>query len=682
MYASRFVLVLLAIAGLSIAPAFGDGANGNLLTPGDYFDMESLGDPQLSPDGERIVYVRTWADVMTDRRYSNLWVASFDGKKIRPLTTGKRNDSAPRWSPQGDRVCFRSEDSDGNGQLFILWLDTLQTAKITNVVKGPANHAWSPDGVSIAFNSFVPGKKPKGVKMPDKPEGAKWAEPAQIIDRVTYRFDRRGYLPEGFQHIFVVPAGGGTARQVTSGDYDHSNPEWLDDETILFSGIRKPDWEWVTGDTETYAVNFSSGETKTLTDRYGPDSGPEPSPDGKWIAYTGYDEKRQSYTTTKLYKMAADGSNPELVSGDFDNDVRNVSWASDGKNLLFLAGYQGETHLYSSNLDGNIKQITDGSFQIRAFDASKGGRVAAVVDYPDHPDDLYTFTLSNPKPKRLTNVNDDILGHRELGELEEIWYKSSFDDRDVQGWIIKPPGFDPSTKYPLVLYIHGGPHGMYGVGFNFEFQTLASEGYVVLYTNPRGSTGYGQEFGNLIDKSYPGDDYFDLVSGVDAVVDRGYVDENHLYVTGGSGGGVLTCWVVGRTDRFRAAVSQYPVINWYSWIGTADIGYTVGWRWFDKWPWEDPMHYEKRSPISLVGNVTTPLLTITGEDDWRTPISESDQYYRALKIQKKEAKLVRIPNEAHGVAARPSHLIAKMLFIQDWFKQYSDDGETEEDETE
>lgn len=649
------------------------------LSVADYFDMESIRDPQISPDGKRIAYIRSWSDIMTDRNYSNLWLIDFDGDNNRPLTTGKTSASSPRWSPDGTRIAYTSSDSDDKRQLFVMWLDTRQVAKITNAIKSPSSPVWSPDGQRIAFNRLVPGKQEGTVTMPPKPEGAKWADKPTVIDRLVYRFDGRGYLPVGFQQVFTVPAEGGTERQITSGDYDHSGPQWLSDDSIVFSGIRKPDTEWVTGDTEIYVVNVESREIAPLTTRSGPDSQPVVSPDGKRIAYTGFDEKRYSYTLTRLYSMEADGSDPTLMSEDFDNDVRSVRWTKNGKSVLFLAGTKGDRHLYRAT-DRGVEALTDGTLQITSYTISSDDRVAAVISTPDKPGDLYSFKLSNPDPKQLTRVNEDVLDYRDLASIEEIWYKSSFDDRDVQGWILKPSDFDPEKEYPLILYIHGGPHGMYGVSFSFEFQMLAAQGYVVLYTNPRGSTGYGHEFGNLIDKAYPGDDYFDLMSGVDDVIKRGYIDEEQLYITGGSGGGVLTCWLVGRTDRFRAGVSQYPVINWDSWIGTADIGYGVGWRWFEKWPWEDPEHYHERSPISLVGNVTTPLLLITGENDWRTPISETEQYYRALKIQKIDSVMVRVPNEAHGVRARPSHYIAKMLHILEWFQKYGKEEDSSGDE--
>ncbi|MGA9270223.1 MAG: S9 family peptidase, partial [Lutimonas sp.] len=277
--------------------------------------------------------------------------------------------------------------------------------------------------------------------------------------------------------------------------------------------------------------------------------------------------------------------------------------------------------------------------------------------------------------KRLTALNDDLFSFRKLGKVEEIWWESSFDQRKIQGWIVTPPDFDPSKKYPLILEIHGGPFSSYGSVFSAEIQAYAAAGYVVLYTNPRGSTSYGEEFGNLIHHDYPNHDYDDLMSGVDAVIKKGYVDEENLFVTGGSGGGVLTAWIVGKTDRFKAAVVAKPVINWYSFVLYADGAAFFSKYWFANKPWEEPENYLKRSPLSYVGNVTTPTMLLTGEEDFRTPIAESEQFYAALKLENVETALVRIPGASHGIANRPSNLIAKIASILAWFEKYRNPAE-------
>jgi acylaminoacyl-peptidase len=305
-----------------------------------------------------------------------------------------------------------------------------------------------------------------------------------------------------------------------------------------------------------------------------------------------------------------------------------------------------------------------------SFTLAKNGAFAITHKTNYIPGDIAVGTLANPQVKVITAVNDDLFEGRKLGQVEETWYNSSKDNRRIQGWIIKPPDFDPSKKYPLILEIHGGPFANYGDRFDLEKQLMAASGYVVLHTNPRGSTSYGGEFGNLIHHAYPGDDFFDLNSGVDAMVAKGYIDPDQLFVTGGSGGGVLTCWMIGRTTRFRAAVTVYPVINWYSFVLTSDIGNWTYNHWFPGFPWDYVEHYEKRSLLSVVKNVKSPMMVLTGEDDWRTPMSDSEQYYQALKLLGVESVLVRVPNEPHGIQVRPSHHMSKVLHIIGWFDKH------------
>jgi dipeptidyl aminopeptidase/acylaminoacyl peptidase len=466
-----------------------------------------------------------------------------------------------------------------------------------------------------------------------------------------------------------VPSTGGTPRQVTSGDYDHGDFDWsANGETIIFSATRKPDADYLAGGSEIYSFSLKDGQVRALTDRDGPDTNPIISPNGKLIAYSGYDQKNYSYQINHLYLMDFDGGNKRPLSENFDCSIQDYIWAPDSSGLYFTVDDKGTSNIYFGSLSGIIKQITQGVHMLRSLSLSPNNRAAAVLYSAWEPGDLVAFSLKQPVFNKITSVHADLLEGIKLGETEEIWYKS-FDDKMIQGWIVKPPDFDPSKKYPLILYIHGGPHAMYDVAFNFEFQNHAAHGYVVLYTNPRGSTGYGEEFGNAIWYSYPGDDYKDLMKGVDALLEKGYIDEQNLFVCGGSGGGVLTSWIVGHTNRFRAAVVMKPVTNWYSFVGTTD---GASWyRSFRKMPWENPQEYLERSSISYVGNVTTPTMILTGELDLRTPMEQTEQYYRALKIQKKETVMVRIPGEFHGIGSiYPTHRIAQILYLRCWFDKY------------
>jgi acylaminoacyl-peptidase len=672
-----FVLSLLVIGALSLF------AQTNKLTINDIFHLESATDPQISPDGKRIVYVRGFSDIMSDQRKSNLWIVNFDGTDHRPLTTGNYNDTSPRWSPDGSQLIFIS-NRDGSPQLYRHWFSNGQTAKITNLTEAPSGIAWSPDGKWISFAMHVPEAPASVIKMPAPPNGAKWAESAKVIDKLVYRFNGFGYLKPGYAQLFVVPVEGGTPRQISSGKFHHAGPlgggeaVWTPDGKALIVAVnRNPDFEREARDTNIYEYSVADGAVKALTTRKGPDGSPQVSPDGKLIAYVGYEDKFQGYQVTQLSVMNRDGSNARVISSRWDRDVSSPRWASDGSGLYFLSDSEGNTGLHFITLSGEVKKLAKdiGSTSSAyggggAFTMAKNGAVATVQCNPRNPGDIAVGTLTSLQLKTLTSVNEDLFTGKQLGQVEEIWYESSKDKRRIQGWIIKPPQFDVTKKYPLIIEIHGGPFANYGDRFDLEKQMMAASGYVVLYTNPRGSTSYGGEFGNLIHHAYPGDDFFDLNSGVDAVIAKGYVDPEQLYVTGGSGGGVLTCWMIGRTTRFRAAVTVYPVINWYSFVLTSDIGnWTVN-HWFPGFPWDHVEHYEKRNLLSVVKNVKTPTMVLTGEEDWRTPMSDSEQYYQALKLLGIESVLVRVPNEPHGIRVRPSHEMSKILHIIGWFDQH------------
>ena len=651
----------------------------NRFRAADVFQLEWASDPQISPDGSQIVYVRNFNDIMTDRARSNLWIIDFDGSSHRPLTSGNDNYGSPRWSPSGDRLAYVSSQ-DGSAQIYVRWMDTGETAKITNLTEGPGSLTWSPDGRQLALSMFVPeSTAPWSVDMPAKPDGAEWGAPAIVIEEMNYRADGQGYLETGNTHLFVLPADGGTPRQVTSGSYDHAGPvSWTpDSRSLVFSANRRADAEFEPNDSEVYRIDVETGALTQLTDRRGPDGNPIVSPDGQRIAYLGFDDRYQGYQVTKLYMMNADGSGSRMLADQLDRDLAGLQWAADGgvwaqydtegNTKLVHITPSGEVHTIASDLGGLSLGRPYGGAQFSV--ATQTPRFVYTYSTPSHPADLMVGG-PNDDFARITHLNEDVLAHKSLAQVEEIWWESSYDGRDVQGWIATPPGFDPSDEYPLMLEIHGGPFANYGDRFAAEIQLYAAAGFVVLYANPRGSTSYGAEFGNLIHHNYPGEDYDDLMSGVDAVIERGYIDEDNLYVTGGSGGGVLTSWIVGKTGRFRAAAVQKPVINWYSFVLNADGPGFFYKYWFPGLPWENERHYMSRSPLSLVGNVTTPTMLVTGEADYRTPMSETEQYYAALQLERVPTAMVRIPNASHGIAARPSNLLAKVGHILAWFDRY------------
>jgi len=651
----------------------------------DVFELEYAVDPRIAPDGSRVVYVRTFHDVMTDRRRSNLWMVDVDGTNHRPLTSGTGSVSSPRWSPSGDRLVYLSS-AEGSSQIWCRWTDTGETASLTRLTESPRALSWSPDGRWLAFLMSVPADPEPFASMPKKPEGAQWAEPARVIDDVFYRSDGAGFVEESYTQLFVVPADGGTPRQLTDGDFDvNDTPSWSPDGSTLFvSSYRGEKPEYATNRSDLYAVDVASGELRQLTSGEGPERGAVVSPDGRFVAYTGFDDRFLGYQQQELFVAAigGDGGLEVRVRYSFDRSIGAVRWSPDGSALLYSYDDEGDTKIARTLLvvdgtpigrevlTGGVGGTTIGRpYASGSFTVSNDGLVAYTGTTPSRPADVFVLREGS-EPRQLTFLNEDLLANRDLGAVEEIWFESSHDGQPVQGWIVTPPGFDPEETYPLLLEIHGGPFLNYGPRFSMECQLYAAAGYVVLYVNPRGSTSYGADFANEIHHNYPGNDYDDLISGVDAVLERGFVDPERLFVTGGSGGGVLSAWIVGTTDRFAAAVVAKPVINWYSFVLTADAYVYFTKYWFGAMPWDDPAAYLERSPISRVGNVTTPTMLLTGEEDLRTPMSETEQFYQALKLLEVDTAMVRIPGASHGIAARPSNLISKVVHVLEWFERH------------
>jgi len=678
---------VLALSVLLSALATSDAAaqTAGRLQLKDIFALEFASDPQISPDAKRVVYVRNAMDIMKDRRRSTLWSVNVDGSEHRPITTGMRNDVSPRWSPDGTRLAYVAK-IDGQAVIMCRWLPGEQEAELARLQSAPGELVWAPDGKSLAFSMHVPEKVEPYVKLPEPPKGAEWADPPREIRKVNYRHDGKGYLKDGYHQLFVLSAEGGTPRQLTGGAFHHAEaPAWTPDgKYLIFSANRNKDWEYEPKETELYELNVADRVIRQLTKRRGPDVEPAVSPDGKLIAYVGLDDRYQGYQVMQLYVMDRDGKSPHVLK-DFNRDVHNPRWSSGGGFIQY--DDQGVTKIGHVAVDGTLatgpeniggttlgRPYSSGSYSVAQ------NTIAFTITDAQHPADVAVttwngaakgkFAPQREQPRRLTTLNADLFADRQLGQLEEFWFESSHDGRKVEGWILKPPGFDPKQKYPLILEIHGGPFANYGPRFSAEMQLYAAAGYVVLYINPRGSTSYGQEFGNLIHHNYPSEDYDDLMSGVDALVKRGYIDSRNLFVTGGSGGGILTAWIIGRTNRFAAAVIAKPVINWYSFVLSADIYPFFARYWFPGPPWEHAEHYLKRSPISLVGNVTTPSMIITGEVDHRTPMSESEQYYQALKLRKIDTMLVRIPEASHDTDVRPSQMIAKIAYVLQWFERH------------
>jgi dipeptidyl aminopeptidase/acylaminoacyl peptidase len=646
----------------------------------DVFELEWITNPQISPDGNTIVYQRRGMDIMTDRRTSRLWIINADGSGHYKLTSSDVSESNAKWSPSGDRIAYTSSTDQGS-ELFIYWVKTGKSARISQLPNSPSSLTWSPDGKTIAFSMFVNGSELKLVKPHKKPKGAKWAAAPRITTRLKHEADGAGKLKPGYSHIFVIPSEGGTARQISSGNFHHRGKLAFsrDGKQLYFSGNRNKDWEYDFRNSEIYSIDLATNKITALTDRKGPDRSIAVAPVGNRLAYVGFDDKVQTYQVTRLYLMNPDGSDKKELKTGLDRSISNPVWSSDGRGVFYMYDDQGNTKIGYTNINGKTTLVANnvggtgvgrpyggGSFSI----AKVNQRIAYTHTTPYHPAELAVIKKGDREEKLVMSLNDDILGQRTLGKVEEIRYKSSVDGRDIQGWLVKPPFYEEGKQYPLLVENHGGPISNYGDRFSPEMQLYATAGFVVFYPNPRGSTSYGEEFGNLLYHNYPGEDYNDVMDGVDVLINKGIVSRDSLFVTGGSAGGIMTAWIIGKNNRFRAAAVVKPVMNWFSKTLTADNYYGYANSRYPGQPWENPETYMKFSPISLVGKVQTPTLVMVGTSDMRTPLSESKQLYHALKLRKIETALVEIPGAYHFIANRPSQLITKIEHIVAWFDRY------------
>ena len=673
-----FVMLLAAFLAV---PAFAAPASGpsRVLTGADLFNLEVASDPQIAPDGKTIVYVRRANDIMTDRTHASIWSIDVSSGRQTPLMTDPGSHSQPRWSPDGAKLAYISSSDDKVGaQLYVRWMKSGATARITGLPDTPHAITWSSDGERIAYAMFVPDEATKLGKAPDKPADAKWAEPLQVIDAVVYRTDEGGYAKPGYEQIFWVPAEGGAPAQLTFGAHNAGGPlSWSPDgRSVLFSANLSPDWQRDIVNSEVHEVAIDSRSVRTLTHRNGPDNSPAVSFDGKWIAYIGFDDRYLGYQNRQLSVMSRDGSSTRVLTPSLDRSVGDPVWAADNRSVYVSYDEHGSVRVARVGLDGSVRTVAehltasefDRPYSGGQFSVARDGAVAFTSGTTQRPSDVWITRGGDAR--RLTRLDEALLATKTLGNVQKIEV-TAFDKLPIDAWQVTPPDFDASHKYPLILEIHGGPFAAYGPTFSTDDQLYAAAGYVVLYINPRGSTGYGEAFANKIDKAYPGHDYDDLMSAVDAAIAKGFVDPENLFVTGGSGGGVLTTWIVGKTARFHAAAAQKPVINWGSFVLTSDLTPLFARYWFGKFPWEDPTGYWARSPLSLVGNVKTPTLIVVGSNDYRTPDSEAEQYYEALQLRGIPTALVKVPGANHGgLAERPSQSAAKAAAILAWFQRY------------
>jgi dipeptidyl aminopeptidase/acylaminoacyl peptidase len=647
------------------------------LTNDHYFDFERVSNAQISPDGARIVYARQQANKIEDRWDSSLWIMNADGSQHRFLTKG----SNPRWSSDGKRILYIADGEPRGAQIFVRWIDTDGPAtQVTRATDKVADARWSPDGKSIAYSMFVPEKDTWKISMPTAPEGAHWTAAPRAVETLHYRQDQVGFLEDGHTHLFVVSADGGAPRQITNAKWSAGAGElraavlmdWTpDSKAIVFEADHTAEADMHYHSSQLLVADVATGAIRELVATPGSWSRPAVSPDGKTVAFTGYPESKHTHSVSDLYTIPIAGGEMRKISGDYDRDPLNLRWSADGAGVYFDAEDHGARNAqFAAIAGGGVTPVTTGAHVLTMDSVSSDLMAVGTLTDPDNPPDVVRYNLRRPgEITKLTRVNAGLLDGMRLAKTEEIDFTSSGGAK-VQGWVVKPPEFDPAKKYPLILEIHGGPFAMYSVAFNYMFQNFAANDFVVLYLNPRGSTGYGTAFSGGIDHNYPGPDYDDLMAGVDATVAKGFIDTTRMAVSGCSGGGVLSSWVIGHTDRFAAAAVRCPVIDWLSMTGNTDIPLFT-YSFFQKPFWEDPSDWLAHSSVMTVGKVTTPTLLMTGVLDRRTPMPQTEEYYAALKVRGVPVKLLQFEGEYHGTASKPSNFIRTQLYMMSWFKKWT-----------
>ena len=686
-------------------------AQKRLITEKDLFQFTWIADPQISPDGSQVAFVRVVVNDKKDNYDTAIWTVSTRDGEMRSLTHGPR-DSSPRWSPDGKQLAFtRVVEKDGKpqpGEIYVLPLAGGEAWQLTKQPHGASQPQWSPDGKWIAFSSSAnpedlakAAKEAEDAKKKDNSAEAKKDTPkrdehdsdVKVITRAVYRMNGQGYLDfKHPSHLWVIavpsnPADNPQPKQLTRGAYDEFGAMWSRDGSKLYylsNPVPEPYYE-LPQDT-LFSVDVAGGEPVKIFTYKGNMGAASISRDGSKIAFRGTpSEPVHSYTKPDLFvaDLTAGATPTNLTSGydyDFMSGVggdnaaprgggrESVLWSEDGKALIAVTAHDGRANLESLDIaTKKVTPLTMGDHAVMDFEASEDGKhMVTLMSHPTNICDLFLWE-SPGHMRRLTNINEKLFSQLNLTEPEEIWY-TSFDGKKIQAWVQKPPDFDASKKYPLILDIHGGPHSAYGWVFDHEFQWMAAKGYVVLYPNPRGSTSYGQDFGNIIQYHYPGDDFKDLMAGVDELIKRGYVDPQRLGVTGGSGGGLLTNWVVGHTDRFKAAVAQRDISDWSGFWYDADFTLFQQ-TWFRGAPWQEQKDFEARSPITYIDKIKTPMMFILGEADYRTPpATGGEQLFRALKYLHREAVMVRFPGESHELSrsGQPWHRIERLEHIVNW----------------
>ena len=639
---------------------------GNLVQES-YWDIQSVSNPLISPDGKYVIFTKKFIDKKNDKRITEHWIMESNGSNKRFFVKG----SNPKWSPSSKKIAYIKEDENGKSQIYVKNLANESVTKITNFKDDIKDFSWSPDGEHFSFVAFQEYADNWIIEIPGKIEGNKynWTEDPKVITTMHWRDDGVGELESGENHLHLVNSSGGAAIKVSEWGLDYiADLQWLNNSQLLFSGNDSLDdlqtpWK----QSGVFLLNIKNKKLEKISNKDGVFMTPKASTDGKKIAFIGHPSKDYSSVAHDVYlRDITTGRNKKLTE-NLSSSPKNLFWLSENQ-LAFDLDERGSSKVMQLNTD-NLKLSERISGFAEQFFLSSTNKEDLYGTYitSDRPGEI--AVVKKTKLESLTEFNELILGQYDLGKTHEINYQAP-DGTSIQGWYITPPNFDKDKTYPLILLIHGGPHAMYRPAFSYLRHQFASDGYVVLFTNPRGSTGYGSKFANVIDNDYPGaGDLSDLLAGVDHITEKGFIDKSRMYVQGCSGGGVLTAWVIGHDDRFAAAASLCPVTNWISMVGTTDIpAWTF--EWFEKPFWEDPSNWLDRSPIMRTGYIQTPTLFMTGVLDIRTPMPQTEEMYVALKEAGVETTLIRMNEEWHGTSSKPSNWFRTYGYLTEWYDRY------------
>lgn len=645
--------------------------------PEDFYLLRTVSDPQPSPDGRRIAYVVSWPDKQSDEMRMSIYVAPVDGRRPPRRFTHGNHDHSPRWSPDGRYLAFVSNRGEKN-QLFLAPLDGGEARQVTRARFGVGQPAWSPEGRRIAYVARV-----GNYKEPKERKGAEKAAPRVLRD-LRYRLDGIGYFDERRMHIFTVDVETGKETQITDGDWHDDQPAWSPDgRWLAFVSDRERDRHQRHWRTDVWVTPATGGRSRKVTRSRGGASQPAFSPDGRSIAFLGHEHgEAGSAKNIHLFVVPVEGGRaPRSVSAPLDRSVfghpvalagRTLAWSRDGRSLLFLAWDSGATSLYRAGVvNGSVSKVLGGDRQIQAFASAPGGRRAVFVSaWASEPPEVYAAALDGRgRGRNLSHANDELRAAVSFAPVRRMTYAAP-DGLEIEAYVLYPPGYRRGRRYPLALEIHGGPHGVHPSALSLlPHQALAGAGYLVLLPNPRGSIGYGEAFAQACVGDWGGKDFEDLMAGVDALVRRGVADPDRLYVGGYSYGGFMTSWVVGHTDRFRAAVVGAPVADHLSMFGTTDIPHFSVYE-HEGAPWETPEALRKRSPVTYLPNVKTPVLLVHWEGDLRCPIGQSEEIFQGLKLLGKRVEFVRYPGGFH-VARTPSQSVDEMRRTQAWYDRHA-----------